>query len=54
VLGDVETGVLEALLPPLNLDKVRTPWRADLRRHRSVLAAEARAWRADETGGEQR
>lgn len=43
-LGDVETKVLAMLVPPLNLDKVRTPWRAHVSGGRKVLAAEARAW----------
>ncbi len=44
VLDEVETAVLECLLPPLNIDKVRTPWRQQVRSGRQRMAAEARLW----------
>ncbi|WP_426575038.1 GIY-YIG nuclease family protein [Aquihabitans sp. McL0605] len=44
VLDDVETEVLRALLPPLNLDKVRTPWRPLVSSRRRSMAAQARLW----------
>lgn len=44
-LDALETEVLGRLLPPLNLDKVRTPWRQQVRASRKRLADEARAWR---------
>lgn len=44
-LSDLETALLLSLEPALNIDKVRTPWRAQVRAGRAVLAAEARAWR---------
>lgn len=45
-LDTIETDVLGQLLPPLNLDKVVTPWRGQVKSARKVLAAEARAWRS--------
>jgi hypothetical protein len=42
----IETDVLGELLPPLNLDKVVSPWRGQVKAARKVLAAEARAWRS--------
>lgn len=45
-LDAIETQVLQQLLPPLNLDKVATPWRDQVKAARKLLAAEARAWRA--------
>lgn len=44
-LGDVETDVLRTFLPPLNIDKVDTPWRRELKASRAVLALQAEAWR---------
>lgn len=44
-LDGIETDVLGELLPPLNLDKVVTPWCNQVKAARKVLAAEARAWR---------
>lgn len=44
-LDTIETDVLCQLLPPLNLDKVVTPWRHRVKAARRLLAAEARAWR---------
>lgn len=44
-LGALETAVLGELLPPLNIDKVQTAWRAAVRAARSGLAAEARPGR---------
>lgn len=43
-LDPIETAVLNALVPPLNLDKVVTPWRALVRAGRRGLADEARTW----------
>jgi hypothetical protein len=44
-LDTIETDVLAQLLPPLNLDKVVTPWRDQIKAARKLLAAEARAWK---------
>lgn len=44
VLEEMETAVLAQLAPPLNLDKVATPWRALVRFGRRRLADQARAW----------
>ena len=44
VLDEIETAVLAVLVPPLNLDKVATPWRAAVRSGRKRLADQARAW----------
>lgn len=52
-LDGIETEVLVALLPPLNLDKVTTPWRDQVRAARKLLAAEARAWCSVTDGGRQ-
>lgn len=46
VLDGVETEVLKKLLPPLNLDKVVTPWRTQIKTARSILADQGRAWRS--------
>lgn len=46
-LDDIETGVLLEFLPPLNLSKVATRWRDDVKAARKVLASEARAWRPE-------
>ena len=43
-LGVVETAVLIALVPPLNLSKVRSPWRGQVTAGRNTLASEARTW----------
>lgn len=43
-LDTVETDVLSALLPPLNLDKIVTRWRDQVKAARKVLANDARAW----------
>jgi hypothetical protein len=43
-LDRIETQVLAQLLPPLNLDKVITPWRDQVKAARKLLAAEARGW----------
>lgn len=45
VLDEVETAVLGLLIPPLNLDKVATPWRATVRSGRRHMADQARAWK---------
>jgi hypothetical protein len=43
----VELQVLAALVPPLNLKDVITPWRGMLKNARAVMAAEARTWASD-------
>ena len=43
-LDTIETYVLGQVQPPLNLDKVVTPWRDQVKAARRRLAAEARAW----------
>lgn len=43
-LDTIETQVLGELLPPLNLNKVDTPWRRQIKDARKLLADEARAW----------
>lgn len=44
-LDGIETDVLGEFVPPLNLDKITTPWRDQVKAARKVLAGEARAWR---------
>lgn len=44
-LATVETTVLLELAPPLNLEKVVTPWRDQVKEARKILAGQARAWR---------
>jgi hypothetical protein len=44
-LGTIETAVLIELAPPLNIEKVVTPWRSQVKTARRVLAQEARSWR---------
>jgi hypothetical protein len=44
-LDSVETRVLHALKPPLNLAKITTPLSADLSSARAAMANRARAWR---------
>lgn len=44
-LGAIETAVLVELAPPLNIEKVVTPWRRQVKAARQTLAQEARAWR---------
>jgi hypothetical protein len=44
-LDEIETGALVEFVPPLNLVKVATPWRLQVKAARRVLADEARAWR---------
>jgi hypothetical protein len=44
-LAMIETAVLIELVPPLNIQKVVTPWRRQVKTARAVLAREARAWR---------
>ena len=44
-LDEIETVVLRTLQPPLNLDKVSTPWRGAVSAGRARLAAQARGWR---------
>lgn len=45
-LGDLETSVLAVLEPPLNIDKVRTQWRAQVQVARKRMADDARRWAA--------
>ena len=40
-----KTAVLVELAPPLNIEKVETPWRRQVKAARQTLAQEARAWR---------
>jgi hypothetical protein len=50
ILNAIETGVLTELLPPLNIEKVATPWRKQVKTARSLLAEQARQWtRSDES-----
>lgn len=44
-LDQVETLVVTRLVPPLNLDKVVTPWMGQVKAARKVLAQQARDWR---------
>lgn len=44
VLDQIETAVLSALQPPLNISKVATPWRPQVRTARNLLADGARRW----------
>ena len=44
VLEDLETDVLQVLLPPVNVAKVATPWKRRVKSAREVMAAEARSW----------
>lgn len=41
-LDQVETLVLQAFMPPLNLDKVDQPWRRQVKAARGALAQQAR------------
>lgn len=50
ILEDIETEVLARLRPPLNLDKVATPWRPFVRAGRKRLADQARAMAAGSVG----
>jgi hypothetical protein len=43
-LKTIETALLARLLPPLNLQDVVTPWTAQVRAARALMAAEARRW----------
>jgi hypothetical protein len=44
-LDTIETHVLGRLQPPFNLNKVKTPWRGQIKFARKLLAAQARAWK---------
>jgi hypothetical protein len=44
VLNDVETAVLQRLIPPLNLSKVATPWKPMISSARRRMAAGAASW----------
>jgi hypothetical protein len=44
ILDLLETAVLAELLPPLNVAKVSTPWRPQIRAGRRRLAAQAESW----------
>jgi hypothetical protein len=44
-LKQIEGEVLGELLPPLNLQGVVTPWTAQIKAARAVMADEARAWK---------
>jgi hypothetical protein len=43
-LATIETAVLIELAPPLNIEKVVTPWRSQVKTARKALAQEARSW----------
>jgi hypothetical protein len=45
-LESVERRVLSALIPPLNLKDVTTPWQPQVKAARATMAAEARRWSA--------
>ena len=44
VLDGIETELLKELLPPLNIDKVITPWRTQVKSPRKSLAHQAGHW----------
>jgi hypothetical protein len=50
-LDGLETAVLRVLTPPLNLDKIVTPWRGDVRAARKVLADQARGFKLKGVSG---
>jgi hypothetical protein len=50
-LGQVEGALLLELQPPLNLQGVATPWTAQVKLGRAVMAKEAQAWAAERQGG---
>lgn len=43
-LGEIELALLAMLLPPLNLQGIVTPWTAQVKAARAVMAEEARVW----------
>lgn len=43
-LGAVETQILLHWIPPLNLSKVKTPWKSMLSEKRALMAEEAERW----------
>ena len=43
-LDAVESAVLERIRPPLNLNKVLTPWRDAVKAARKRMADDARGW----------
>jgi hypothetical protein len=45
-LVEIEVAILQRLLPPLNLKDVATPWTAEVKDARKVMADQARAWTA--------
>jgi hypothetical protein len=45
-LDAIETAALKRLLPPLNLNKVVTPWKKEVKDARVVLTDQAREWHA--------
>lgn len=50
-LDAIETGVLEALLPPLNLSKVTKPWGQQVRGVHKKLATQSREWNSGDCFG---
>lgn len=48
-LDSIETQVLGEMVPPLNLNKVATPWRRQVKDARKLLAHQARVWEASRT-----
>jgi hypothetical protein len=45
-LRELEDALLLELKPPLNIQGVATPWTAEVKAARTVMAAEAAAWAA--------
>jgi hypothetical protein len=50
-LAEIEVALLLELQPPLNLQSVVTPWTAQVKAARSVMAEEARGWSAGRASG---
>lgn len=51
-LLQVERLLLRELLPPLNLKDVVTPWTAQVKAARAVMANQARAWAKQRPGAQ--
>lgn len=43
-LGEVEVALLAVIQPPLNLQGGATPWTAQVKAARAVMAEEAKSW----------
>jgi hypothetical protein len=52
-LARLEIALLAQLLPPLNLKDVSTPWNAQVKRARAVMATQARTWRSERASEEE-